>query len=83
MEKLFYYCIEQLLFLSRKALHYFNSSTSPFEIKINDFKNPISKPLVIPQTLQEAIKILKYISIIDYSSPLKEHFIQSIKLLAT
>jgi hypothetical protein len=46
-------------------------------------KNIISKLVVIPQTLQEAIRFLKYLSIIGYSSPLKEHFIQSIKLLST
>jgi hypothetical protein len=37
--KTFYYCREQLIFLSRKALHHFDSSISPFEIKIGEIKN--------------------------------------------
>jgi hypothetical protein len=36
----FHYCKEQLIFLSRKALHHFDSSISPFQIKIDDLKNP-------------------------------------------
>jgi hypothetical protein len=38
--KTFDYCREQLIFLSRKVLHHFDSSILPFEIKIDDFKNP-------------------------------------------
>jgi predicted RNase H-related nuclease YkuK (DUF458 family) len=34
-----YYCKEQLIFISRKALRHYNSSTSPFEIKIEEIKN--------------------------------------------
>jgi hypothetical protein len=37
--KTFHYCREQLIFLSRKALHHFNSSIYPFEIQIDQIKN--------------------------------------------
>jgi hypothetical protein len=36
----FQYCREQLIFLSRAALHHFDSSSTPFEIQIFKIKHP-------------------------------------------
>jgi hypothetical protein len=43
----------------------------------------LSKSLSIPQTIPESIQILKHITQIDDSSPLKEHILQSISIISS